>query len=271
MPTRSWPSSPLAAAGRAFDLLVQHPTHVVFDGRDVAGLPDEVLPLGRLRTLLLDAQTGPEVRDAVWRALVVRARRDGPAWVVAAVGIALPGLRRMAGLLAFGWHGDTHDLDAELLVGFVERLTSIDLEPPRVVGRLIGAGVRAARRARDAEADAYMVRANAVDPIAPVQPWDHPDLVLVRAVAAGVIDVDEARLIAATRLEDVTLAETAARMGIAASTASLWRQKAERRLLEAIRDGDLFMPLRRKARRLPVEQRSEPGATPRRDVSAARR
>lgn len=250
MAVRSWPSSPLAAAGRAFALMVQPPTHVAFDGRAVDGLPDEVLPLDRLRTLLLDPQTGLEVRDAVWRELVVRARRDGPAWVVAAVGIALPGLRRVAGLLASGWRGDTRDLDAELLAGFVERLTTIDLEPPRVIARLIGAGVRAARKARDAESDACRIRTRAVDPTAPVHPWDHPDLVLVRAVAAGVIDADEAHLIGATRLEDATLADTAARMGIPASTASVWRQKAEHRLAEAIRQGELaFMPLRRGARR----------------------
>jgi hypothetical protein len=91
MSARSWPSSPLAAADRAFTLLVQPPTHVGFDGRGVAGLPDEILPLERLRTLLLASQTSVGVRDAVWRELVIRARRDGPAWVVAAVGIALPG------------------------------------------------------------------------------------------------------------------------------------------------------------------------------------
>ncbi|WP_433605691.1 hypothetical protein ACQP2P_28015 [Dactylosporangium sp. CA-139114] len=62
------------------------------------------------------------------------------------------------------------------------------------------------------------------------------------------IDVDEALLIAATRLEDSTLGAAAARMGIPASTASLWRQKAEQRLVEAIRLGDLaFVPLRRRA------------------------
>ncbi|MET7403532.1 hypothetical protein ABZS66_59675 [Dactylosporangium sp. NPDC005572] len=203
----------------------------------------------RLRALLLAAQTSVEVRDAVWRELVIRARRDGPAWVVAAVGVALPGLRHIAGLLAAGWRGDTRDLDAELLVGFVERLKSIDLEPPRVVGRLIDAGVRAARKARDADSDAQLVHTGAAGPIAPIQPWDHPDLVLARAVAAGVIDADEANLIAATRLENATLAQAGARIGITASLASSWRLKAERRLLEAIRGGDLaFVPLRPRRR-----------------------
>src|SRR6266498_5486118 len=122
MSTSDWPSSPLDAAERAFTLLVQPPSHVGFDGRGFAGLPDEILPLDKLRDLLLSPATRAEVRDAVWRELVTRARRDGPAWVVAAVGAAMPGLRRIAGMLAAGWRGDTDDLDAELIVGFVARL-----------------------------------------------------------------------------------------------------------------------------------------------------
>jgi hypothetical protein len=106
------------------------------------------------------------------------------------------------------------------------------------VGRLIDAGLRAARKARDAESDAQLIHVDATGPIAPIQPWDHPDLVLARAVAAGVIDADEANLIAATRLEHATLAQAAARIGITSSLASSWRLKAERRLLEAIREGE---------------------------------
>lgn len=245
MSARAWPSSPLAAAERAFILLVQPPTHVGFDGRGFDGLPDDILPLERLRAFLLSPQASVEVRDAVWRELVIRARRDGPAWVVAAVGIAMPGLRHVAGLLAAGWRGDTSDLDAELLVGFVARLKTIDLEPARICGRLIDAGLRAARKARDADSDAQLIHIDATGPIAPIHPWDHPDLVLARAVAAGVLDADEAKLIAATRLENATLAQAAAALGITSSLASSWRLKAERRLLESIREGDLaFVSLR---------------------------
>jgi hypothetical protein len=78
MSSAPWPSSPLDAADRAFNLLVQPPTHVGFDGRSFAGLPDRILPLDELRTLLLARQTSVEIRDAVWRELVTRARRDGP-------------------------------------------------------------------------------------------------------------------------------------------------------------------------------------------------
>ncbi len=245
MSTVDWPSSPLDAAQRAFTLLVRPPTHVGFDGRGFAGLPDEILPLDELRDLLLSPAASVKVRDAVWRELVVRARRDGPAWVLAAAGVAMPGLRRTAGLLAAGWRRDTDDLDCELIVGFVSRLKTIDLDVPRVCGRLIDAGLRAARKARDADSDAQLIHADAVGPIAPIHPWDHPELVLARAVAAAVIDADEANLIAATRLEDATVAQAADRLGIPASTASDWRARAERRLAQAIAVGELaFVPLR---------------------------
>jgi hypothetical protein len=250
MSTSDWPSSPLDAAERAFTLLVQPPSHVGFDGRGFAGLPDEILPLDQLKDLLLSPATNVEVRYAVWRELVTRARRDGPAWVVAAVGVAMPGLRRIAGMLAAGWRGDTDDLDSELIVGFVARLKTIDLGVPRICGRLIDAGLRAARKARDADSDAQLIHTEATGPIAPIHPWDHPDLVLARAVAAAVIDADEANLIAATRLDTATVAQVADRLGIAPSTASAWRGKAERRLAAAIAEGELaFIPLRPRRRR----------------------
>ena len=56
-----WPSSPLDAAQRAFNLLVEPPTHVGFDGRGFDGLPNEILPLDRLRDLLLSAAPSVEV------------------------------------------------------------------------------------------------------------------------------------------------------------------------------------------------------------------
>src|SRR5262245_19138438 len=237
--SRPWPSTPLDAAQRAFDLLVCPPAPLAFDGRGFPGLPNKILPLDELKRLLIDDATPRPVRDAVWRELVVRARRDGPAWVVGAVGMAMPGLRRVAGMLAAGWRGDTDDLDSELIVGFVARLKTIDLDVPRICGRLIDAGLRAARKGRDADSDAQLIHADATGPIAPIHPWDHPDLVLARAVAAAVLDADEANLIAATRLDNATVAQVADKLGIAPSTASAWRAKAERRLATALSAGEL--------------------------------
>ena len=242
--SRPWPKTPLDAAQRAFDLLVCPPAPLAFDGRGFPGLPNRILPLDELKKLLIDDATPRSVRDVVWRELVVRARRDGPAWVIAAVGIAMPGLRRMAGMLAKGWPGDSSDRDSELLVGFVDRLSSIDLREVRIAGKLIDAGARAVKTARDRQEECDAIRVHATWSLPPQQPWDHPDWVLTRAVAQAVIDPDEYLLIAGTRLDQVALATVADKLGLSVPLASAWRRKAERRLADAIRAGELdWVPL----------------------------
>jgi len=176
--SRLWPASPLAAAARAFDLLTRPQAPLGFDARGLRELPQRILPLDELRDLLTAEGTGKPVRDLAWRDLVTRARWDGPAWVVAAVGIAMPGLRMRAGLLTRRWHGDTADLDAELITGFVERLKTIDLDAPRICGRLIDAGARAVKRSRLAEEEASAVHVDTAWSRTPHGRWDHPDWVL---------------------------------------------------------------------------------------------
>jgi len=236
---RPWPSGPLDAAQRAFDLLTCPPAALTIDGSRYAGLPPRTVRLGELKKTLIADSTPRPVRDAVWRDLVDRARRDGPAWVLAAVGVAMPGLRRAAGLLAAGWRGDTADLDGELLAGFVERLRTLDLTGPRVCGRLIDAGIRAVKRARAQVEDCDAVRVEGAWSLPPRQPWDHPDWVLARAVAAAVIDPDDHLLISATRLEDVPLAQVAEVLGVPVAVAAGWRRRAEARLAKVIVEGDL--------------------------------
>src|SRR5262249_61638602 len=115
MSASDWPSSPLDAAQRAFNLLAEPPTQVGFDGRGFDGLPDQILPLEALRDLLLSAATGVEARDAVWRGLVGPGpaarppRRGGPARA------AVPGLGPGPPEVAAGVRGGTPDLDTELV------------------------------------------------------------------------------------------------------------------------------------------------------------
>jgi hypothetical protein len=241
-PGEGWPASPLAALGRAFEVLVAPPAPYVIDGVEVSGWPSGPVPAGRVRGLLLSRRTAPVVRDAVWRELVVRARRpasEGQVWTVIAAGVALPGLMAAAGALCRGWQGETADIDAEVLAGFVARLKTLDVSGPRVVSRLIDAGIRAGRRARAQAGDRDTVPVDEAWSCPPVQPWDHPDWVLVRAVRAGVLDRTEARLIGATRLESATLAQAAAALGVDAELAADWRRRAEVRLAAAVSAGEL--------------------------------
>jgi hypothetical protein len=251
-PAGPWPASPLAAVGQAFDALATPPTALTFDTTGVPGLPRQPVGLHDLRGWLLDRSTCPEARDGAWRELVARSRRpppDGSAWTVGAVGLALPGLTAAAGRLTRGWRGDTSDLDAELLAGFVARLRTLDVSESRVLGRLLDAAIRAGRRAR-AQADSLeVVRVERAWSRAPSHPWDHPDWVLARAVAAGVVDRTEAHLIGATRLEDNSLVDVAAQLGLDVELARDWRYRAEARLAEAIRAGELDQARTRMPRR----------------------
>jgi hypothetical protein len=237
--SKPWPATPLDAAQHAFDLLTCPPDPLAFDCRGIVGLPQRILPLDRLKSVLIADDTPRPVRDAAWRELVVRARRDGSAWVVAAAGIAMPGLRRMAGFLAKGWHGNSSDRDSELLTGFVDRLHTIDLTESRIVGKLIDAGARAVKLAREREQNVDTIRVRAAWSLPPRHPWDHPDWVLARAVAAAVISPEENLLISATRLGHTPLRAVADKLHIPVDRAGDWRSRAERRLVAALQDGEL--------------------------------
>ena len=237
--TPPWPSSPLDAAQRAFDLLVHPPAPLAFDCRGFDGLPDRLVALDELKQLLITDAVPYETRDGVWRELITRARRDGPAWIVACVGIALPGIRRRAGRMSYGWHGDTNDLDSEMLLGFLERLRSIDLTGIKLCAHLIDAGASQVRRSRRHSEDTSVIHTDGARSLPPARPWDHPDFVLARAVAAAVIGPEEGRIIAQTRLENVPLTEVARELGVAVTTVGAWRRRAERLLQLAIQAGEL--------------------------------
>ncbi|MGC5054851.1 hypothetical protein ACLQ2S_25760 [Micromonospora sp. DT48] len=240
MPSTSIRVSPLDAHQRAFDLLVRRPVPIAFDGRGIPGCPPRLMALDELKAFLLNRDTAPQVRDTVWRELVVRARRDGAGWGIGAIGIALPGLRKRAGNIARGFHGEVEDIDAEMLKTFWEQLLErVDADQRRVLGRMLDSAERAGLKIRYADVTTDPLDSEPAGPRTPLQPWDHPDFVLARAVAIGVIDADDANIIAETRLEGVTVQVAAARRGIQGQLASHWRDQAEKRLINAIRKGEL--------------------------------
>lgn len=236
----AWPDNALDALERAFDLLSRPPQPLALDGRTLPGLPRRSITVDELRRILMDPGTGRAVRDDVWRELIARARSGRPAWVVAAAGMALPGLRCTAGTL--GPARDSADLDAELLAGFLQALHTGDVTGPYVCGRLIAAGHRAALRLRDADVRHVSVGCGGFWSSPPARPWDHPDLVLARAVTVGVITARDARLIFATRLDRVPLAKAAADAGISIVAARQRRRRAEHRLAAALTRGEASAP-----------------------------
>jgi predicted DNA-binding protein (UPF0251 family) len=211
------------------------------DGAQVGhGLPRRLIPLPELSAILMHPSCGFEARDAAWRLLVTRARTGESSWTVGAVGVALPGLRRAANRLARNYSGDAQ---AALVTEFVAVLGRVDIAQAGVVSRLVDAAQAAARSALRATEPVASGEANfAPGSTLPPPPYGHPDLVLARAVAVGVLSVEEADLIGVTYLEDVSVTEYADRTGLSRWTVYKRRKAAVIRLVEAIRSGALSDP-----------------------------
>jgi hypothetical protein len=226
----------LDIARDAFNWLVTGPHPVSLNGRLFTGLPDRDIPLDEVRDRLLARRCSQATRDAVWAHLVLRSRTEGATWTVAAVGVALPALTSVAATLSDRFAGDPADVHAEVLRGFLTALSTVDLRPPRIILRLRWAAYRSGY-------DALSEALSSPTPIAPGfrsapphAPWGHPDLVLARAVADGVLTQTEAALIGATRLETVSVADWAAQHEVGEWAVYKMRKRAEIRLVDYLRE-----------------------------------
>lgn len=232
--------SPLDSADAAFRLLLRGPQPLALDGKQIGGtLPPRTIRLDELKRILLLPSAGARTRDAAWAALIRQARHDGPAWVIGATGVAMPGLRRAAGVLARGYGGDTADLDAEILAGFLAALRTVDISRRSIALRLRWAAYRAGAAFRYADAGPGSPHDIPVVTAAASRPPGHPDLVLADAVAQGIISAADAGLIAATRLESIPLTTAARHLDLPYDTARMRRSRAESRIARAIGDEEI--------------------------------
>lgn len=233
-------STSLETAAQAFRMLTTGPAPLSLDGATVGhGLPARLIPLDEVRAIVLHPATGRAARDAVWRHVIGEAHAGTPAWVIGAVGLALPALWQMAGELSEGYTGDVGDLQGAILAGFVAGLHHIDAGRPGVITRLRWAAYRAglvARYTRDGLPTLPLARWESAPP---PQPWGHPDLLLADAVAKGVLSPLAAELIGRSRLEGVSLKQAAAELGVGVQAAYKTRRRGERRLVAAISSGDV--------------------------------
>src|SRR6266511_3113539 len=153
--------SPLDVLEATFHLLTAGPDPLALDGAIVGcGLPARPIALDELRSILLHPSTSFAARDAALAELVGRAQADGGAWTVGLAGVLLPGLRRVAGHLAREFPGDTADLDAEVLTGFLEALGKLHLHPGRrrLAAHLLWGAFNRGKRLRRMELEAFVRR-----------------------------------------------------------------------------------------------------------------
>lgn len=244
--SRQWPASHLRAADIAFAALTCPPAPLSLDcdalpGAEGAGLPGGVVPLPQLRCWLLNRPAAYAARDVVWRELILRARLQGGQWTIAAVGMAMPGLVRMAGRLCVGWHGDSADIDNEVLTGFLEALRHrTDLDRPAPHAALIMAGWRAGRvlrLAQDADVPVEDIERFTAGPRVPDPVYRHPDLLVLRAGMLGVLAAEDVQPWIDIRLGRRAPEPIAAALGISVDALRMRLVRADEHLAVALADG----------------------------------
>ncbi|MET8551704.1 hypothetical protein [Micromonospora zamorensis] len=249
----------LTTAEKAFELLTCEPAPLVFDARPVPGLPDTTMPLDELRKSLMFGHYDSDTTDELWRQLAYHAREWGPAWIVGVIGVALPALTHLAAKISRGYPRHADDVDSEVLAGFLQSLRSADLTPPRLWLRLCWAAWRAGVSVVKTGDTEVLPLDLTNESRSPRMPYGHPNLLLGRAAAAGLISGDAAELISATRIGDALIEHLAAEQGVTASILRMRRRSAERVVAAAVTQGGLSDPVRSSGR--------PPAATPRRRLN----
>ncbi|MFY1700182.1 hypothetical protein ACN28G_00210 [Micromonospora sp. WMMA1923] len=244
------PTSHLLAADAAFVALTTGPAPLCLDcdtlPDDTNAGPDRpsgLVALPVLRHWLLTHPTAYTTRDAVWRDVVLRARLHGKEWTIAAVGMAMPALVRLARHLSTGYRGDPADIDNEILTGFLEALRDhTDLTRPAVYASLTKAAWRAGRQLRLADDQAVPVEELdhvTAGPRTPRTPYGHPDLLVRRAGSLGIIADTDVEPWIDVRLGRRSPEPIAARLGITVDALRMRLTRADALLADAITHGHL--------------------------------
>ncbi|MEV5832824.1 hypothetical protein [Nocardia sp. NPDC052112] len=235
------PRSPLAVVRAGFDriaaeLLPADPRAVPTSETTAVS---SVRTWEQLRERLWDPAVPIAEIDAIWVWLIERARTHDEDAMLACAGLAVPMLGRAAGEYAAPGSSSRHDIESEVLTGFLAHLARVALDRPGVWHRLRWAAYRAmitganqqqspVMSAGDVDCDLGPLARRARSAIA--EPG-HPETVLARAVAAGVISADAAELIAASHWEGRSLTSLAAERGVSLAQLRKQRRRAERALL----------------------------------------
>jgi hypothetical protein len=252
------PKSHLQVADLAFAALTSEPRLLSLDCAELAGrLPDgHTLGLPKGRVLLSDLREWTKghkddypALNAIWRELVDRARTLRGEWLLAAVGMAMPGLVHHAVELCRDFDGDPADIDAAIVEGFLQALLRrVDLAERGLYAKLCWAGFRAGHGVRFADVDIEYRDDLETTAIAPQRPYNHVDILLNRAIRLEIIDRADADLITDTRLEYRPIELVAEATGVEVDTLRRRRERAGQRLAEALAEGHLSGPVSAPAR-----------------------
>jgi DNA-directed RNA polymerase specialized sigma24 family protein len=229
--------SPLADLERTFRWATRPPALLVLDGAGIASdLPRGPVPLDELRQLLLHGQLSYATKDRCLGLVASRAQSGDGLWTVGLAGLLMPGLKRVARRLRSAPGVEAAEVGPEVVISLLESIPRVDPAGDRIAARLCWEVYRRAARALGVR------RQTAREPVWPTDRLPgsalsstNPEEVIARAVRAGALTVDDAELIARTRLECQRITDLAASLGLPAARLQKRRARAEARLTEMLR------------------------------------
>jgi hypothetical protein len=162
--------------------------------------------------------------------LMPLARRSvGQPWTLVAAGLMAPALHSAAWRVLSRYGGDRADVDADILLGFIEALQITDPSMRGFAHHLKQGAYQRAINAYQVPTQ-HLNQSSGPRPVPLITRPGHPDLVLARAVEDKALTVIEAELIGRTRLEDTDLHTAAGDFGLPHDECLLRRKHAETQL-----------------------------------------
>lgn len=202
-------------------------------GRVSCDLPARHFRLEELRIIMLKRRTRDQLKNAVWSHLVRMSHAQPDPWMIAAAGMMLPGLKKIADRMHGYYPYDACDLDSEILLAFLHELGRLDPDKPALHKRLYLAAFRRGDQLCRREARRARRIVQLPDGLA-----DHragnPDIALARAVLDGVVTTRQAALVSRVHLDSALRGDVARQMGMG-------RDLARRELTTATRGLSIYL------------------------------
>jgi hypothetical protein len=187
---------------------------VTLDGRRISrDLPARHISLEDLRIIMLKRRTNDQLKTAVWSQLVRMSHAQSDPWVIAAAGMMLPGLKKIADRMRAYYPYDTCDLDSEIFEAFLHELGQLDPDEPAPYKRLYLAACRRGdqlcRREARRASRCVQLPDGLADRLA-----GNPDIALARAMRDGVVTARQAALVSRVHLDSAQRGDVARQMGM---------------------------------------------------------
>lgn len=222
--------SPLNSVRAAFRTLVDTDPPLTIDGWNLsADLPTRNICIDKLFELMWKQATEQSIKDAIWVEIVRLTQSVGQPWALVAAGLMAPALHSAARRVLTHHVGDRADVEADILLGFIEALRIADPSMRRLAHHLKQVAYQRAISAYQVPTQ-HLNQSSGLRPVPLVRRRGHTDLVLAQAVEDNALTMIEAELIGRTRLEDTDLHTVARDLDLPHDECLLRRKHAETQL-----------------------------------------